>query len=156
MADKLSKSAPVAIAELVDALEFVSAGESLDAEAYIGVATGKVHFVSGDIDLEDGGVPDDVEESEDYVAVLHRRFLDLGSRLVFVFAGEVMPDDYDTVRDIFRRRGAYRRFKDLLDRRRMLDAWSDFEARATERALRAWCAENDIALADERDVSGSG
>jgi hypothetical protein len=149
MADELSKSAPVAISELVDALEFASAGESLEFKAYICIATGKVHFVSDDIDPEDEGVPDDVEESDDYVAVPDKRFLDLGNKLVFAFAEEVMPDDYDTVRDIFRKRGAYRRFKDLLDHRRMLDAWYDFETKATERALRAWCDENDIALADE-------
>jgi hypothetical protein len=67
---------------------------------------------------------------------------------VFAFAEQVMPDHYDTVRDIFRRRGAYGRFKDFLDAKRMLERWYDFEAKAAERALRAWCQENGIELTD--------
>jgi hypothetical protein len=59
-----------------------------------------------------------------------------------------MPDDYDTIRDIFRRKGAYRRFEDLLDARQMLHAWNNFEARRTEAGLRAGCEENGIVLDD--------
>ena len=74
--------------------------------------------------------------------------LDLGSRLVFAFAEQVMPDDYDTVRDIFRRKGAYGRFKKFLGARGMLETWYDFEAKATESALRTWCEVYGIALTD--------
>ena len=38
--------------------------------------------------------------------------------------------------------------KALLVRRRALDRWHEFEAKATETALREWCAENGIELAD--------
>jgi hypothetical protein len=39
-------------------------------------------------------------------------------------------------------------FKTLLARRNAIDRWHDFDAKATERALRDWCELNDVALAD--------
>ena len=53
---------------------------------------------------------------------------------------------YDEVRHIFSRRGAYRRYKDLLVRRGALDLWYDFSNKAEEAGLREWCAENGIEL----------
>jgi hypothetical protein len=49
-------------------------------------------------------------------------------------------------RFIFSKRGAYGRFKDLLDYRGQLDAWYEHERRAAERALREWAAENGLAV----------
>jgi len=62
------------------------------------------------------------------------------------FAREFLSDDCDEVRHIFSRRGAYRRYKDLLVRRGALDLWYDFSNKAEEAALREWCAENGIDL----------
>lgn len=68
--------------------------------------------------------------------------------LVFAFAEQMMPDYYYTVRDIFRRKGAYGRFKKFLGARGMLNRWFDFEAKATESALRGWCEAHGIELTD--------
>lgn len=57
-----------------------------------------------------------------------------------------LPDDYDKVADSFHKRGAYGRFKDLLDRRSVREAWYAFEAEATELALKQWCEEHGIQL----------
>ena len=70
----------------------------------------------------------------------------LGKPLVLDFAREFLPDDYDEVRHIFGRRGAYRRYKDLLVRRGVLERWYDFSNKAGEAALRGWCSENGIDL----------
>ena len=75
-----------------------------------------------------------------------QRELDLGKPLVLDFAREFLPDDYDEVRHIFSRRGAYRRYKDLLVRRTALERWYDFSNKSEEAALREWCAENGIEL----------
>ena len=56
----------------------------------------------------------------------HKNDLDLGQALVFEFAASHLPDEYDRVRDIFRRRGAYGRFKDLLDSKGLLETWYRF------------------------------
>jgi hypothetical protein len=154
MTDKLSMPVPVKFSEVLDALDFVSVGDSFDHLAYICISTGTVHWVSDALDLEEEALPDDVEESDDYVAVPHRRELDLGSKLVFAFAEQVTPDDYDTVRDIFRKRGAYGRLKEFLASTGMLQKWYDFETKTTEAVLRAWCRENGIVLEDELTPGG--
>jgi hypothetical protein len=64
------------------------------------------------------------------------------------YGEQVLPRDFDDVSDMFDRRGAYGRFKQLLTRRRALQQWYDFEQQATERALREWCELNSIVLAD--------
>ena len=70
--------------------------------------------------------------------------------LVLDFAREFLPVDYDEVRHIFSRRGAYRRYKDLLVQRGALDRWYDFSNKSEETALREWCAENGIELTSQR------
>jgi hypothetical protein len=55
-----------------------------------------------------------------------------------------LPLKSDEVRDFFRKRGAYSRFKDLLDRCGMLERWYQYEAEAVEEALREWAEDNDI------------
>ncbi|MGA8711624.1 MAG: hypothetical protein WB647_01230 [Roseiarcus sp.] len=72
------------------------------------------------------------------------RALDLGSRLVMRFAEDVMSDHADEIAAIFSRKGAYGRFKDFLVRVGALNQWYEYEAAATEKALREWCAENGI------------
>ncbi|MBN1931551.1 MAG: hypothetical protein JW786_08095 [Desulfobacterales bacterium] len=45
---------------------------------------------------------------------------------------------------IFRSRGAYSRFKSLLDSAGLLDKWYEFEAEQTKSRLRQWCVENGL------------
>ena len=78
-------------------------------------------------------LPDDVGDSEKYLQIPDKRELDLGKPLALDFARQFLPKDFDEVRQLFSKRGAYARFKDLLDRRRALDQWYDFEAKAEER-----------------------
>src|SRR5215470_3352625 len=87
--------------------------------------------------------PDDIDDKK-YILIPDKRELDLGKPLVLDFAREFLPDDYDEVRRIFSRRGAYRRYKGLLVRRGALERWYDFSNKSEETALREWCAENGI------------
>ena len=50
------------------------------------------------------------------------------------------------MRGLFRQRGAYARFKDLIERKDLLEAWYRYEAKATERALREWALNNGLPL----------
>ncbi len=68
--------------------------------------------------------------------------------LVLDFAREFLPKDFDEVRYIFSKRGAYPKFRALLARRKAVDRWHEFESKATERALRDWCELNSIAVVD--------
>ena len=138
---------PVSFNDILEALEFVSAGGTGEHQAFLCRQSGKVYWHSELCeDLEE--LPDDIDDSEKYVRVPDKRELDLGKPLVLDFARRFLPDDFDEVRQIFNRRGAYARFKDLLDRRGALDQWYDFEAKAEERALRIWYDLNSIEVGD--------
>jgi hypothetical protein len=138
---------PVSVdfSELLDAFEFVSAGRNYEHSAYISVDTGCIYCVSNDVEL-DVDIPDDLETADNYISVPHKNHFDLGRRLVMSFIEKELPNDWDIVSNMFRRSGAYRQFKDLLHRRDRLGQWYQFEASATEQALRDWCEANDIQL----------
>jgi hypothetical protein len=91
-------------------------------------------------------LPDDINDEEKYVALPDKRELGLGKPLVLDFARQFLPDDFDDVRYFFSRRGAYPKFKALLARRSAIDDWHAFEAKATEQALRDWCALHSIEI----------
>ena len=101
---------------------------------------------------EDEEVPEDIDEDEDYVRLPDKRELDLGKRLALRFVDEHLPDDFRRAQDIFSRRGAYARFKDLLAHRSALDQWYEYERKATERALRQWCVDNKIEVTGGPDI----
>ena len=111
-------------------------------QAHLDRRSGKIywHTEFGENDEE---LPDDIDD-EKYISIPDKRELDLGKPLVLDFAREFLPDDYDEVCQIFSRRGAYRRYKELLVRRDALERWYDFSNKSEETALRKWCAENGI------------
>jgi len=137
--------------ELADALEFVGVAY-FDNSAYVCTVTGSIYYVSSELEEE---VPDDLETSDKYIAVPNRKDLDLASRLALSFVAEELPDDYDAAAGFFRRKGAYGRFKDLLIARGAREKWYEYEARATEAALRQWCEENSIELSFAKPAPGT-
>ena len=138
---------PVSFTELSDAVDFVSAGHNEENRAYLRKESGKIYCHSDFVpDLDE--LPEDIEDEEKYLRIPDQRDLDLGKPLVLDFAREFLPDDFDTVRDIFRKRGAYAKFKGLVVQRGVLDRWYDFQVKARERALRTWCEDNEIAVVD--------
>jgi hypothetical protein len=137
----------VKYSDLFDAYLFVSAGAPSEANAYVDRDTGAIYWVSDLVDLDEA-VPDDLETSDRFIAVPHKYDLDLGRDLALAFAARALADQYDTVADFFRGRGAYRRFKDFLHARGLLEQWYAFEGAETEAALRAWCSDEGIELQD--------
>ena len=138
---------PVSLNALREAFEFVCAGGEGEHQAFLCKQSGKLYCHSelcDDLDI----LPDDIDDSEKFLPIPDRRELDLGKPLALDFARQFLPGDFDNVRQIFSRKGAYARFKDLLDRRGMLDQWYAFEAEAEESALKMWCELNSIAVSD--------
>jgi hypothetical protein len=142
---------PVKFSEVQNAFDFANFGSDMgENQAFLDRRTGEFHYHSdllGD-DEEGNTLPDDVEGDENYVQLPDKRDLDLGTSLVFDFVRQHMPDDYGDVRAIFQSRGAYGRFKAWLAGRRALDAWYEFETKAQQAALRAWCADEGLELSD--------
>ncbi len=90
-------------------------------------------------------IPEDIDWDQ-CIEIPHKHELDLGHDLAFRFIAQILPDEEDAVRRIFRQRGAYGRFKDFLDRRQLLQPWYDFESAATRRAIERWCRENGLEI----------
>ncbi|MCP3713771.1 hypothetical protein M3I54_44445, partial [Paraburkholderia sp. CNPSo 3274] len=107
-----------------------------------------IWWTSDSSDAFDEEIPDDLETSDRYLAIPHRNELDLGSRLALRFVAQTLPACYDQVEGFFRRRGAYARFKELLEREGVLERWYSFETDAVESALRQWSAENGLELVE--------
>ena len=97
--------------------------------------------------MEEGEqLADEDFDSTIHIHIPHKNDLDLGSDLVFEFIEQFMPDDYDKVSQIFRKKGAYSRYKAFLDSKDNLDQWYDFENKSEQLALLKWCKENKIDL----------
>jgi hypothetical protein len=142
---------PARFKDIREAFDFVDTrGDFGENRAFLCQQTGKVycHSESSDFDGLFDELPDDIEDEDKYLAIPGKRELGLGKPLALDFAREWLPNDYDEVRDIFDRRGAYRKFRALVTRRDALERWYAFEAKATEQALRDWCELNSITITD--------
>jgi hypothetical protein len=137
----------VSFQKLSEAFLFVDVDGAGNA-AYVCRETGEIYWESSLIDTDEEPLPDDIEDGEKYLTVPNRRDLDLGKPLALAFARQFLPENYDDVRDIFDRRGAYRKFHSLLRHRNAMDRWYKFEAEATDQALRDWCEVNGLELVD--------
>ena len=136
---------PVKISELELAYDFVSSVEVFTHSAYISRKTGKI-FWESDFTDEIEEHPEDLGDPEHYIAVPHKNELDLGKRLVMRFVASQLPQEYDNVEDTFRHKGAYSRFKAMLESKGVLDTWYEFEENETKAALKQWCEEEGIEL----------
>src|ERR1700741_4871900 len=90
--------------------------------------TGKIYQHAEFSDLEEFNdeLPDDVEDEEKYIDIPDKRELGLGKPLALDFAREFLADDFDEVRYMFSKKGAYRKFRALVIRRNVLERWYDF------------------------------
>ncbi|MGA9267376.1 MAG: hypothetical protein WBV79_13130 [Rhodomicrobium sp.] len=138
----------VNLKDLHEAFAFVAAGSGGEHQAFLCKQSGTLYYHSelcDDFDI----LPDDIDDIDKFLPVPDKKELDLGKPLALAFTREFLPGDFDDVRQFFRRRGAYARFKGLLDQRDALAQWYAFEAKAEEQALREWCELNSIEVSDE-------
>ncbi len=137
----------VSLDQLQNAMEWASS-DFLDNEAYICRQTGKIYWIAGDPGMidEEEEIPEDIHNGDRYLPVPDKRDLDLGNQLAFDFATRYLAQHYDDVRDMFRRQGAYRRFKDFLERKDMLEKWYAYSDEQAAKALGEWCETEDLSL----------
>jgi hypothetical protein len=143
----------VDLTELQGAVEWVSDSVT-DSEAFVCRRTGRIYWIADDGSLEPGEFPEDIEDQNKYVPVPDKYELDIGVRLVLDFTKIHSPDQYEQVRSIFRRRGAYGRFKALLAERNLIERWYDFSEEQTLAVLKEWCASEGF-TAKPRDHSSA-
>lgn len=130
---------------LDEAFLFVSAAPPGENIAVINRKTGESFFASEEmIDLDE--IPEDADDNDDFIYIPHQNDLDLGKPVVMDFVRNRCPNLIDRVQTIFRRKGAYGRFKDLLMEKNFLDDWYAYEQQRIREALLQWCEENEIVL----------
>ena len=132
--------------DLEMAFHFVSSAAPFEHQAVIHRVTGE-SFYQSELTGEDE-IPEEADESDDYVAVPHKNDLDLGRSLVMEFVQNRCPELFDHVRGIFSRKGAYGRYKDLLADKGLLEVWYAYENERTREVLLEWCEENGLVLED--------
>jgi hypothetical protein len=134
---------PVSFAELQDAFLFTSFGAPGENEAYLATRANSISIPHTATTKRNCPKMSTMRNTSRYL----KNDLGLGASQVFAFVREFLSDDYDEVRRIFRRRGAYGRYKAMLARRGALDRWYGFANKAEESALGAVC-KNGIELSD--------
>ena len=136
----------VKFTDIEDAFFFVSSDLYGMHTAILDKNTGQLFYHSemGDLDEIDDGTID----WENCIRIPHKNDLEMGQELVFEFVEEHLPDEYQRVRQFFRKRGAYGRFKSLLESSGLLQSWFDFENQREQQILRQWCKENGIEISD--------
>lgn len=139
----------ITYSDLEDALQWRSVEGFGEQQAWFCRDTGKLHWHTefGD-NFEE--LPDDIDDASRYLALPGKYDLDrdLGKGLALQFTLEQLPDRYDDVCDVFHHRRAYARYKAVLEKHEKLEAWYDYEARATKSALQRWCVDNELPLVD--------
>lgn len=135
---------PIELIDIDNALSFVSAAGVGENVAMLCKSTGQICFLSELCEIDE--IPEEAYTSDDWVEIPHSNELDLGRDLVFDFVARHLPDEEERVYDIFGKAGAYRRFKDLLEAKGMIQEWYDFEEKERLKALEEWCEENGIIL----------
>lgn len=129
--------------EIENAFIFVSMDQQYMHNAYRCKETGRIFYTSEMGDSDE--LPEDIDDPK-YISIPHKNDLDLGKDLVIEFASEFLPKELDRVYSIFRRRGAYSRYKELLSEKGLLDKWYKFEDDRQKAALKEWCVENGIKI----------
>ena len=99
--------------DIENAFFFVSMDQQYMHNAYLCKETGEISYTSEMGDSDE--LPDYIDDPDKYITIPHKNKLDLGKALVIEFTSEYLPEDLDTVYSIFRRKGAYSRYKDLLE-----------------------------------------
>ena len=133
-------------ADLEYAFEFINAGDPYEHEAFVSRSTGEMYFRSDMAGVDE--LPEDVLENDDYVEIPSKYDLDLGKDLVWQFVDRQIPGLKTKVREIFSRRGAYARYKAVLEDLDLLDAWYRFENERTREVLLEWAREKGISIDD--------
>jgi hypothetical protein len=132
------------LSDIEDAFLYVSAGPLYQHSAFLDRDSGKIFYTSEPDDSDE--LPEDVYDSDKYVKIPHKNELELGKNLVFEFISEHLPGEMERMHTIFRKKGAYARFKELLDAKGFLEKWYTFEDMRQKEALREWCRENGIKI----------
>ena len=129
----------------LDMLEAAMEDSDLSNRYYLNLVSGKVVFFSDDLGLseEDERLSEEIDESDDYVAVDRIPSHDAYQWMVDFVDEMVAPSDENAAEKLsiaLEGKGAFRRFKDTLHRvdEKWLQAWYQFRDRQLKSAVDEW------------------
>lgn len=129
--------------DIENAFEYVSMAPMYTNSAFVNRRTGDIFYYSEYAGIEElpEGIEDveDIFEDENFIDIPHKNELDLGKNLAIQFISINLPAEVETAYAFFRKRGAYSKFKNLLEQRNLLDEWYAFETEMQTKALKSWC-----------------
>ncbi len=132
--------------ELEQAAMMVEDGNG-SVTALVSRETGMIRLLNDEYTDEEAPMPSASGGGDGYVPVPSAATLGIGDGLVLRFAATHLAGDQDAVRDLFQDRNTDG-FAHLLQERGAAEAWERFHDEATQTALRRWCEENALQLAE--------
>jgi hypothetical protein len=136
--------------KIFDAFEETCFGDPFTVSVYINKENGDSFLVLDDDDGYNEENPDDLFENDIYFSLPDPSELTSGRDLAFKFASAEVREYSDKIYEIFQNRGAFSRFKSLLEDIGKIDDWYKFEQETQKAELREWCQLNEIDLDDEK------
>lgn len=133
---------PVSYDDIENAFIFVSMDQQFMHNAYLCAETGEIFYTSEIGDSDE--LPEDIDDPDKYIAIPHKNELNLGKALVIEFISKYLPEEMERVYSIFRHKGAYSRYKELLESKGALEDWYKFEKERQKVTLKEWCRQNGI------------
>jgi len=130
--------------KILSAFEETCFGDPFTITAYINKDNGEVFFVSEFDEDSNEENPEDLFENDIYFSLPDPSELTSGRELAFKFASEEVREQADEIYDIFEKRGAFSRFKNLLTQIGKLDDWYKFEQKIHKEEVHEWCELNEI------------
>ena len=127
--------------DLEGGYEMTNSGSG-EVAVYVSKVTGEVVW-DGEEFIDEPCEVKNVGDNDDYIHLPDKYDLDLGRVLVMSFA-QTVPRQYDEIRNIFSKRGAYGRFRNFLIKNSLLDKWYAYENEKKKEALVSWCKQNDL------------
>jgi len=134
----------ISYSDIENAFFFVSSDQRFMHNAFLCKETGELFYTSEMGDSDE--LPEDIDNLDKYISIPHKNDLDLGKSLVIEFTSKYLPEELDGVYSIFRRKGAYSRYKDFLLRKGFLDEWYKYENERQDMVLKEWCRSNNIEI----------
>ncbi len=130
----------VNIKKVADALTSLSGDDC----CFYNKTTGELVWFNGNNENPNDLEIEDIEDDPDYIVLPSKFDLDdYGIMKDFMFAQEDEKIRSE-INDAIHRRGAFRNFRNVIERYSLLQAWYDFKQADYESDVKDWCEENGL------------
>ena len=118
---------------------------------FLDLETGESVFLADELitGLDNEGLEDEIEESPERYLRLPTKFEIHEYHIMEEFIWTLKGEKADKLERAIRGRGAFRRFKDMVDRMGILQRWYDFQSEYYRKLAAQWCQEHGLEYEEE-------